>query len=301
MNADALFLGVLNIDMVLEAGSQIIGNKIIGKRISTHAGGYGCTQSFGCARCGIPSAVIGKIGDDAFGKDIIATLQSEGVDYSLVKVEPEEKTGLSTIIVRENEPNMYLDFLGANFTLDNQYIEGCEEEIKQCRFLGAHLGFATVKPALRLLELAERHNIPTAINFSTTDIPKNVFSVKPDYLILSLNTAELLCGFPVSNLKGARIATTLLLSQVKKAVIFQLDNIGTLVATGKSWDLIDTDTSRKILDPSGMMDFFVGVFVAQMIKGHTVLDSAEKAHKAAMACAQKVGVYESFPSREELV
>ncbi|ADK79916.1 PfkB family carbohydrate kinase [Sediminispirochaeta smaragdinae] len=301
MKAEALFFGVLNIDMVLEAGRHVIGNKIMGERVSTHAGGYGCTQSFGCSRCGIPSAVMGKIGDDAFGRDIIETVREEGVDYSLVQVVANEKTGLSTIIVRADEPNMYLDFLGANFTLNSQYIASCEEQIKQCGFIGAHLGVATVQPSLTLLELAERHRIPTAINFSTVDIPENVFSTKPDFLILSCNTASLLCGFPVDNLKGARIATTLLLSQVKQAIVFQMENLGTIVATSHSWDIIDPCPERKIIDPSGMSDFFTGVFIAQMIKGHGLLDSAAKAHDAAMTCAQRIGVYESLPTKEELL
>ena len=300
MEAKALFLGVLNIDMVLEAGDEVIGNKIMGERVSTHAGGYGCTQSFGCVRCGVPSAVIGKIGNDAFGRDILATLQLEGVDHSLVQVEPDQKTGLSTIIVRKDEPNMYLDFLGANFRMDTRYIEMHEQRIREFGFISMHLGVATVEPVMKLLEIAERYGIPSAMNVSTVVMPPDMFKAKPDYLILSYNTASLLCGFPVRNLKGARIATTLLFPKVKKAIIFQLDNLGVIVATKHSWDIVDATPDLKIIDPSGMSDFFLGVFVAQMLKGKPLLECASKAHAAAMVCGQRVGVYASFPSREDL-
>jgi ribokinase len=301
MEAKALFLGVLNIDMVLEAGDEVIGNKIMGERVSTHAGGYGCTQSFGCARCGVPSAVIGKIGNDAFGRDILATLQLEGVDKSLVRIEDDQKTGLSTIIVRKGEPNMYLDFLGANFKMDAGYIQQHEQRIREFGFVSMHLGVATVEPVMKLLEIAQRFAIPSALNVSTVALPADVFRAKPDYLVLSYNTASLLCGFPVQNLKGARIATTLLFPKVKKAIIFQLDNLGVIVATKNSLDIVDAMPDIRIVDPSGMSDFFLGVFVAQMIKGKDLLECASKAHAAAMVCGQRVGVYASFPSREDLV
>jgi len=301
MDAQALFLGVLNVDMVLETGSEIIGNKIMGRRVSTHAGGYGCTQSFGCSRCGVPSAVIGKIGNDAFGRDILDTLVLEQVDHSLVEILPDEKTGLSTIIVRPGETNMYLDFLGANFKMDSEYIESKKEQIELFQFIGAHIGVATVQSSMKLLELAEHYGILSAINFSTAAIPKSIFTIKPDYLILSLNTASMLCGFPVHNLKGARVATAYLLPHVKKAVIFQLDQLGVLVSTKYGVDMVDATPDQTIIDPSGMSDFFLGVFVAQMVKGESIFNSAAKAHQAAMYCGRRIGVYESFPSRKELI
>lgn len=300
MEAEALFLGVLNIDMVLEASDQIIGNKIMGSKVSTHAGGYGTTQSIGCARSGVSSAVIGKIGNDAFGSDIISTLDSEGIDRCCVEILDGEKTGLSTIIVRSHAENMYLDFLGANFKMEACSVEQRLHDIQQCKFLGAHIGVATVEPSLALMKIADAFGIPIVVNFSTVDLPENLFFTQPDYIVLSYATASMLCGFAVNNLKGARIASTLLLPYAKKAVIFQMDCAGVMVSTPESCDVVDVDPTQTIVDPSGMSDFFLGVFVAQMIKGNDLLESVSRAHKAAMYCGSRVGVYESFPSREFL-
>lgn len=300
MEPKALFLGVLNIDMVLEATDHVIGNKIQGSKVSTHAGGYGSTQSIGCVRSGVRSRVLGRIGDDAFGAEIISTLQSEGVDSSLVETLKDEKTGLSTIIVRTNEENMYLDFLGANHKLDVQYIRSNMNTIRNAEFLGAHIGVATIEPGMELLKQAEKFEIPIVVNLSSVKLPKNIFSTNPDYIMLSFSSASNLCGFPVTNIKGARIASAMLLPYAKKAIIFQMEESGTMISTTQYCEVIQQKVPTKIIDPSGMSDFSLGVFVAQMIKGRDLLESAEIAYRAAMYCGSQIGVYESFPTKEHI-
>ena len=69
-----LSLGVLNLDFVMELGNEMIGKKKMGRQISINAGGHGSSQAIAAVRCGVPTALIGKVGDDAFGQQIQCTL-----------------------------------------------------------------------------------------------------------------------------------------------------------------------------------------------------------------------------------
>ena len=70
-------LGVLNLDFVMELSNEMIGKKKMGRQISINAGGHGSSQAIAAVRCGVPTALIGKVGDDAFGQQIQSTLELE--------------------------------------------------------------------------------------------------------------------------------------------------------------------------------------------------------------------------------
>ncbi len=59
----------------MELGNEMIGKKKMGRQISINAGGHGSSQAIAAVRCGVPTALIGKVGDDAFGQQIQCTLE----------------------------------------------------------------------------------------------------------------------------------------------------------------------------------------------------------------------------------
>ena len=295
---EILTLGVVNLDFVMEAGNEILRNKIMGKKISINAGGHGTSQAIAITRSGVSAAVIGKIGDDAFAGEILSTLRKEAVSCELLQPVKNKNTGLATIIVQDGKENIYLDFLGANYSLSETDIDANREYIKACKMATVHMGVTTLNAAARLFTIAEEYGTPVVAYPSSIPVPKDIYYKKIDYLVTTFADAESLCSFPVTNLKGARLAAALLVNYVRTAVIVQMDGKGVLVATPSGWDIVDVCPDAKIVDHSGMTDFFVGVFAAELVKGKSLNDALRKGHQAAMLCGSKVGVYEAFPTRE---
>ena len=80
----------------------------------------------------------------------------------------------------------------------------------------------------------------------------------------------------------------------------QMDDAGVLVAENGVINIMDTSTGCKIVDYSGATSFFTGVLAAELVKNKSIPEAAIKAHRAALLCMEKVGVYSSFPSAETL-
>jgi sugar/nucleoside kinase (ribokinase family) len=59
----------------------------------------------GLARLGTATAIVGVVGDDAFGDFMLGRLQRRGVDVSLVRTVPGGRTGSSVILVRREDAN----------------------------------------------------------------------------------------------------------------------------------------------------------------------------------------------------
>ena len=105
-------LGVLNLDFVMELSNEMIGKKKMGRQISINAGGHGSSQAIAAVRCGVPTALIGKVGDDAFGQQIQSTLELEHVDCRFLSKTQGVYSGLATIIIEDLADNTFIDFLG---------------------------------------------------------------------------------------------------------------------------------------------------------------------------------------------
>ncbi|QAT50049.1 hypothetical protein EQM14_09855 [Caproiciproducens sp. NJN-50] len=292
--------GVLNVDFVMELGNETIGKKRIGKQISINAGGHGSSQAIAAVRDGISTAVIGKIGDDAFGQQIEATLRKEKVDCRFLSKMQGVHSGLATILVENQKENIFIDFLGANYKLTKEDIDLCCHVIQTAELVMIHMGPAMIDVAYHVVDMANEYHVPVLVCPSMSIKIPQQFLEKVDYLVLNLSQASSICGLNDETVRSGRIAASLLSSIVRKNVIVQMDANGVLVSDNGLYSIMNSVPEQKIVDYSGAIDFFVGVLAAEIVKGKTVQEAAIKAHKAAILCMQTVGVYASFPSAESL-
>lgn len=88
-----------------------LGSKILIKHLDITTGGGGTNTAVSCARLGLRTAFLGKIGEDPNGDFIIRSLAEEGVDFIGAR---EGKSGYSVILDSFIEDRTILAFKGAN-------------------------------------------------------------------------------------------------------------------------------------------------------------------------------------------
>jgi ribokinase len=78
-------VGSANVDMVVKTGRfPRPGETVTGESFYTSFGGKGANQAVTAARLGAPVRFVGCVGDDSFGREMIANMLDEGVDTSHV-------------------------------------------------------------------------------------------------------------------------------------------------------------------------------------------------------------------------
>jgi ribokinase len=96
------------------------GETVIGYKFTTAPGGKGANQAVQCARLGANVTMVGKVGNDAFGKIMTDTAAEAGVDVSHVGVDPEEASAVGHITLEVTEhgaQNRITVCPGANYTI----------------------------------------------------------------------------------------------------------------------------------------------------------------------------------------
>lgn len=171
MTAVAL-LGDINIDLVLNIPVfPPEGGEAIATRQGSGLGGSSTNTAVSLARMGYEARLIGRVGDDAWGRQALSDLASVGVKTNWISRDPVEPTQLNVVTVSNGGERTMFAYRGANALLG-------PSEVTADIFAGVSLlhlsGYALLQSpqadaALRALELANSLQIPV-----TLDIPAGV-------------------------------------------------------------------------------------------------------------------------------
>ena len=99
------------------------GETVLGDRLGRYPGGKGANQAVAAARLGGQVGMVGRVGADDFGAELVANLAANGVDASGVERDNSAATGAALIFVGPEGQNMIAVAPGANGRLDTSDIE----------------------------------------------------------------------------------------------------------------------------------------------------------------------------------
>ena len=98
----AVCVGVITVDTIaLVDKYPSADERVVAQEISRTGGGPAAVAAVALSRLGIKSAIIGTIGDDADGKEILRVFEKEGVDTSGISIGTSETAG--SVIVASKE------------------------------------------------------------------------------------------------------------------------------------------------------------------------------------------------------
>lgn len=98
---EVLCVGAANLDTIALIDRPVRRDgRIVADEIIEAGGGPAATAAVTLARLGIPVGFCGVVGDDDAGRRVVGLLESEGVDASWVRVDPDERTATSVILVQ---------------------------------------------------------------------------------------------------------------------------------------------------------------------------------------------------------
>lgn len=122
-----LVIGSINMDLVVSAERfPGPGETILGNAFSTFPGGKGANQAVAARRLGAQVSMIGCVGRDAFGVELVDTLAREGIDTRHIRVSADVATGVAAITLSASE-NSIVVVPGANHAITLEQLETAEE------------------------------------------------------------------------------------------------------------------------------------------------------------------------------
>lgn len=276
-------VGSINMDLVVEVEKRPVqGETLLGQSFSTFPGGKGANQAVAAARLGGSVNFIGKIGADAFGKELQEHLIKENINTEHLNVDMEQSTGIANIIVSEGD-NSIIVVSGANYRLTPEDISAVANVIAQSKIVIVQLEIKgeTVE---KVLELCQEYQVPALLNPApAAHCTEKMIEMATFFTPNETECAELFGSYSEELLK--KYPNKLIVTLGESGAAY-FDGSEIIHVHGYKTDVVDT---------TGAGDTFNGAFGFAISEGYTMKEALQFANAAASLAVEKLGAQQGMP------
>lgn len=291
-----LVFGSLNMDLAMVVDHlPKPGETVLGPSYVLVPGGKGANQAVAAARAGGHVQLVGTVGNDEFGRSVIAGLKRHSVDITGVATGT-RPTGCAAILIDAQAENLIGVASGANLETNADQVDDrwlgpgvtillqMEVEPEQNWALAAR---AKARGARVALNLAPARAMPLAAL-------KNI-----DMLTMNEHEAAVLSKSIGAGDQPAKTVAQALADKMGMTTVITLGSKGAMVVAPKEIWMVDPMPIQPV-DTTGAGDTFCGAFAAALDRRLTLQAALERANIAAgLACLQP-GAQEGMPSRTQI-
>lgn len=264
------------------------GETVLGDSFKTVPGGKGANQAVAAARLGAEVAMIGRVGDDAFGKDILENFRTNAVNTQNVKPVTHLESGTAHIILAEGD-NSIVVVEAANREVTPAYVDEAAEVIRNADIVLIQQEIPE-ETVVHVSAMCAEFGTPLLLNPAPArKLPQGVID-NAAYITPNEHEAEILFQgmSPAQALR--QYPNKLFITEGSKGVRYFDGTEEILVPTYKV----------KAVDTTGAGDTFNAAFAVALAEGQPLQESIRFANRAASLSVTKFGAQGGMPTRDEV-
>ncbi|MFM9499441.1 ribokinase [Streptomyces galilaeus] len=302
---DLLVVGSANADLVIGVERRpAAGETVLGSDLAVHPGGKGANQAVAAARLGARTALLARIGDDAYGRLLLDSQRAAGVDTVGVLVGG-APTGVALITVDPSGDNSIVVSPGANGRLTPGDVRAAAGLFHASRVVSAQLEIPleTVVEVVRSLAPGSRF----VLNPSPPRLlPAEVLAACDPLIVNEHEAKVILGGAEVGDAAGGAAVgdrpedwARVLLAKGPKSVVVTLGSQGALVASAEGVERVAA-VKVEAVDTTGAGDSFTAALAWKLGAGSSLPEAAAYAARVGAVAVTRRGAQESFPTAAEV-
>ncbi len=292
-------VGSLNIDTVITTSKiPALGETLLGENRFTAHGGKGANQAVAAARLGADTVLIGCVGADSSGAELIAGLRNYGVDIKHVKTVADAATGAAFVVVGGGDNFIIVDS-AANSFLDKAAIENCKSAIENCDIVMLQLEIP-LETVEYTVEIAKRAGVMVLVDPAPVAALDDALLSKIDILTPNETEGAIIAGFKIKTLKDAKRAVAMILKKGVAQVALTLGEKG-VVYNRKDMIVHMPAEIVNAIDTTAAGDTFSGALAVRLAEGAAIDDAVSFAVAAAAITVTRQGAQKSIPDLNEVI
>jgi len=291
-------LGSLNMDIsVTVPRLPAPGATVLGSAAQFTPGGKGANQAVAAARLGADVRMVGCVGDDDFGRQLLAALRAEGINADAVRTVPSVPTGLAMIAVDETGENLIVVAAGANHQVGPADVAKAATN-DDILVLSAEIPAPAIEQALAQTSGRKILNLAPA--------PENAAALVAeagehlDWLVVNESEAAAVLGHPVSGLADAKNAAAELTANGPRHAVVTAGAHGAAVAGPDGAHAVDGFPVHPV-DTVGAGDTFVGALAIALAAGVSPSEALRAAAAAGAAAVTRHGAQAAMPRPPDIL
>lgn len=294
-----LVVGSINMDICLKV--EHIPNPaetVLASDVVKNPGGKGANQAVAAAKLGADVTMLGCVGKDEHGDELLLSLKAAGVNTEYIMHCDNVRSSSAYVCISESGENTIIVDSSANMCVSPQYVKEheCLFSAADYCILQMEIPHETVKAAINL---CKRYGVKTVLNPSPLTRFDSSLLEGIDYLVPNEIEASALLNkeYIYADINDWH-------NFMKKYSISKM--IITLGSDGCELFEIGTDhikfhsMKKKAIDTTGAGDTFLGAFVTAISEGQSAKQAAQFANAASGIEVTRFGAQQAMPTRREV-
>jgi len=294
-------VGSLNTDLVIRAPRlPQVGETVPGGTFAVFHGGKGANQAVAAARLGARVTMVGCVGADPFGRQLIEGLTAEGIDTRHVRTADGAPSGVALITVDPQARNTIVVAAGANEQVRVCDVDAAADAIAHSRVVLLQLE-VPVDAVAHAATLARRHGCRVILDPApapASPLPGHLFE-HLSVIVPNEVEARVLTGLDVAEAGGAAAAARRLLAMGCEAVVVKRGAAGALWAAGAEIGAVPGIPVQAV-DSTAAGDAFAAALGVALGEGRALHDAVRFANASAALSVTRMGAQPSMPRRDEV-
>jgi ribokinase len=294
-------VGSINLDLVSVAPRiPLQGETLTATSFASFPGGKGANQAFAAARLGTRVSMIGKLGNDSFGTELRANLESAGVDTAAVDIAP-TSSGIAQIITAENGENVIVVTPGANAHVSSLYLEKHLDVIRSAGIVLTQLE-TPLETVEYLASITHQEGIPLVLDPAPAQPLSTSLLERVDWLTPNESETCSLLGLKSQDVPENAMEEVAenLLQRGSRNVLLKLGQRGCFLALADGRRVFLPAYAVRAIDSTAAGDAFNGAFASALLEGHDPVRGATWASAVAAISVTRRGAQPSMPTQAEV-
>jgi len=297
--ADICVVGGINMDLVVRVPHiPRPGETVHGGEVARFPGGKGANQAVAASRLGASVAIVGQVGADAFGDELIKTLGAAGVEASGVRRVSHVATGVALISVASDGQNAIVVAPGANMAWAASAMTDVERAVEGCRILVANLE-APPSVIARAIRAAKRSGAQVILNPAPYRRGDEACFGEVDFFVPNQVEAALFAGVEPEAVTDWGALGRQLRNVGPRTVIITLAGEGCVVV-GADGPVRVPSVSVPVVDTTAAGDAFVGGLASALLRDVPLREAVRFANACGAVAVSRAGAQPSLPTRTEV-
>jgi len=295
-------LGSLNMDIsVTVPRLPGPGATVLGDTAQFTPGGKGANQAVAAARLGAEVCMVGCVGDDDFGRQLLAALRAEGIDADPVRTVTNVPSGLAMIAVDQAGENLIVVASGANHRVGPADVAKAATNSGDILVISAEIPTPAIAQALaqtpgrKILNLAPAPDNAAGLVAAAGE--------QVDWLVVNESEAAAVLGHPVSGLADAKKAAAELTANGPRHAVVTAGAHGAALASADVPDGGHAVEGFKVtaVDTVGAGDTFVGALAVALAAGVPPPEALRAAAAAGATAVTRPGAQTAMPRPADIL
>lgn len=295
-------LASFNMDLVMRAERLPRTGETLQGEFAMYLGGKGLNQAIAARRLGADVgadvAVVGRVGDDEFGRAFLRALEAEGIDARGVSIDPHAGTGVASIVVDATGENAILQSPRANRNITAEDVRRASAVIERADAALFQLELSD-EGAMEFARIARDGGATVIFNPAPAAPAHDELLALSDVVVPNQIEASTLTGMRANTRDEAFAVAESLLARGPKIAVVTMAGQGAIAASPSGRHNAPA-FAVDIIDTVGAGDAFCAALAVSLARGRALDDALRFANAAGAIACKRHGAEPSMPQLADI-